>query len=254
MNIVKKVLPYIVAVLTLVIGVLVFLFVDIEGMLWHIQKEAPVNSEDIVSADSDDWLGDVSGREAGEGILHLTSAEQWEELGWEYVTVVPVQVYKTNVYSLAEWTTASRRSRSGTYKGSKDSAKEMPFDYLWGYAPYFAMEYNPYYIIELEDGTHILTMMSRSAANRASRGESIPLGTKEYFGSTQAKSLLKDICDSMDVSAEYYLCAIDEEWMEKNASFIFWGKAVCAVAVMAIILVLESVVRKRMEKKKDGAK
>lgn len=254
MNKVKKVLPYIVALLTLAAGVLVFLFVDVEGVLWSIQKEEPVNSEDIVSADSDEWLGDVSGREAGEGILQLTSAEQWEELGWEYVTVVPVQVYKTNVYSLAEWTTTSRHSRNGTYKGAKDSARKMPFDYLWGYAPYFAMEYNPYYIIELEDGSRILTMMSRSAASRASRGESIPLGRKEYFGSTQAKSLLKDICASMDVSTEYYLCAIDQEWMGKNAVLIFWGKAVCAVFVMAVIIVLESVVRKRVGKKEDVAK
>lgn len=254
MSIVKKLLPYIVAVLALAAGVLAFLFVDVEGLLWSVQKEAPVNSGDIVSADSPDWLGDVSGREAGEGILHLTSAEQWEELGWSYVTVDPVHVYKTNVYSLAEWTTTSRHSRNGTYKGSKDSARKRSFDYLWGYSPYFAMEYNPYYIVELEDGSRILTMMSRSAAGRAARGESLPLGRKENFGSIQAKSLLKDICDSMGVSTEYYLCAIDEDWMEKNALLIFWSKAVCAVAVIAIIVAAESAIEKCMRKKKSGEK
>lgn len=250
MEILKKVSGYIAAVLALAAGVLAFYFVDVEGLLWALQKEPPVNSGDIVSADSDDWLGDVAGREAGEGIRCLTSGEEWEELNKvDYVTVKPAHVYKTGVYKLADWADPSRRSRNGTYRGSKSNTKNMPFDYLWGYAPYLGMEYNPYYIVELEDGSRILAMMSRSAASRASHGKSMPLGVKEYYGGNS--TALKEVCESMGVSMEYYLRAIDEEWIGERALFILVGKAVCGVAALALVVVIDSVVEKKLKKKSE---
>ena len=67
MDIAKKIVPYLTAIASLAVGVLVFFLADVEGLLWSLQKEPPVNGEDIVSVDSEHWLGDVSGREAGEG-------------------------------------------------------------------------------------------------------------------------------------------------------------------------------------------
>lgn len=250
MEIVKKVSGYIAAVLALAAGVLTFYFADVEGLLWALQKEPPVNASDIVSAGSDDWLGDVAGREAGEGIRYLTDGEQWEELsGVEYVSVKPAHVYKTDVYRLADWADPSRRSRNGAYRGSKPNTRKMPFDYLWGYAPYLGMEYNPYYIVELEDGTRILAMMSRSAANRAAHGKSMPLGEKEHYGGNS--SALKEACDSMGVSMEYYLRAIDEEWIGKRALFILAGKFVCGVAALALVLVIDSALEKKLKRKNE---
>lgn len=248
MEILKKVSGYIAAVLALAAGVLTFYFANVEGLLWSLQKEPPVNGSEIVSADSDDWLGDVAGREAGEGIRYLTSGEEWEELGGiEYVTVKPAHVYKTDIYKLADWADPSRRSRNGTYRGSKSNTKNMPFDYLWGYAPYLGMEYNPYYIVELEDGSRILAMMSRSAASRASHGKSTPLGRKEYFGTNS--SALKEVCESMGVSMDYYLRAIDEEWIGKRALFIIVGKFVCGFLAFALVLAIDSVVEKKLKRK-----
>lgn len=250
MELLKKIAGYLFAVAALVIGILVFYAADVEGLIWMLQKGQPVNSEDIVSPDSDEWLGIVCGREAGEGIRHLTSGEEWEELnGVEYVTMEPARVYKTKVYTLADWADPSRRSRNGTYRGAKDRTKTMPFDYLWGYAPYLGMEYNPYYIVELEDGSRILTMMSRSAAGRASRGKSMPLGRKEHFGGSS--SALKEICESMGVSTDYYLRAIDEEWIGKWAMIILIGKLACGIGAFALVLVIDSVVEKRLKRKSE---
>ena len=250
MEIAKKIVPYLTAAASLAVGVLVFFLADVEGMIRLLQKEPPVNAADIVSADSEDWLGDVSGREAGEGIAHLTSKTEWEELNRvDYVTVDPVKVYNTNVYDLADWADNTRHSRNGTYRGSKPGAKKMPFDYLWGYPPYFGAEYNPYYIVELADGSRILTMMSRNAAARARRGESLPLGTKENLGNMQAEPLLREICKSMEVSTEYYLHALDEDWMAGRAGLVFYGKVFCGIAALAAVVVIGSVVEKRMKKK-----
>lgn len=245
MELLKKAVGYIEALAALTIGILAFYFVDVEGLLWTLQKGEAVNSVDIVSPDSDDWLGIVCGREAGEGIRHLTSGEEWEELsGAEYVTMEPSRVYKTGVYTLADWANPSRHSRNGTYKGPKDRTKTMPFDYLWGYAPYLGMEYNPYYIVELQDGSRILAMMSRSAASRASRGKSLPLGRKEHFGGNA--SAVKKICDSMGVSTDYYLCAIDEEWIGKRALIILIGKLVCGIGAFALTLAVGAIVEKKL--------
>lgn len=245
MEFLKKISGYVFAVAALAIGILVFYAADVEGLLWMLQKGEAVNSSDIVSPDSDDWLGIVCGREAGEGIRRLTDKEEWEELsGAEYVTVEPARVYHTKVYALADWADPSRRSRNGTYRGAKDRTRTMPFDYLWGYAPYLGMEYNPYYIVELEDGSRILAMMSRSAAARASRGKSMPLGRKEHFGGNA--SALSEICDSMGVSTEYYLRAIDEEWIGDRALIILIGKFVCGIAAMALALAVSSAVEKRL--------
>lgn len=248
MELLKKAAGYVEALAALAIGILVFYMADVEGLLWMLQKGEAVNSADIVSSDSDDWLGIVCGREAGEGIRHLTGGEEWEELsGAEYVTMEPSRVYKIRVYALADWANPSRHSRNGTYKGAKDRTKTMPFDYLWGYAPYLGMEYNPYYIVELQDGSRILSMMSRSAASRASRGKSLPLGRKEHFGGNT--SALKEICDSMGVSTDYYLCAIDEEWIGERALIILIGKFVCGVGAFALVLAVGAIVEKNLGKK-----
>lgn len=249
MDIAKKIVPYLTAIASLAVGVLVFFLADVEGLLWSLQKEPPVNGEDIVSVDSEHWLGDVSGREAGEGILHLTTGQEWEDLNRvDYVTADPVKIYNTNVYDLAEWADRTRRSRTGTYRGSKPGAKKMPFDYLWGYPPYFGAEYNPYYIVELEDGSRILAMMSRSAAARVRRGESLPLGTKENLGNMQAEPLLREFCKSVGVSTDYYLHALDEDWMESRVGLVFYGKIACGVTAFILVLVIGSVLEKRMKK------
>ena len=55
----------------------------------------------------------------------------------------------------------------------------------------------------------------------------------------------------MGVSMAYYLCAIDEEWIGERALFILVGKAVCGVAALALVVVIDSVVEKKLKKKSE---
>lgn len=121
-----------------------------------------------------------------------------------------------------------------------------------GYMPNFFTEYYPYYVIELEDGSHILAQMNRSIANKAGRGGeiSLPIGQKERLSSQYVKDSLLTLSRDMGFSTDYVLYVIDDPWQEANALWIFWGKVVAALVVVVLVLSMETVVKKVRGRKK----
>lgn len=243
-----KVWPYLVAGGALALGVVTFMLFDMEGILWAQRDQTPVSRAEI---ENGEWA-DHTGKNAGDGILSLTSQSQWENLGTEYVTVVPKSIYKTDIYSLAGWAERSLKNRTGAYRGSKHAHIKRSFDYFMGYMPNFFTEYYPYYVIELEDGSHILAQMNRSIANKAGRGGeiSLPIGQKERLSSQYVKDSLLTLSRDMGFSTDYVLYVIDDPWQEANALWIFWGKVVAALVVVVLVLSMETVLKKIRGRKK----
>lgn len=116
------------------------------------------------------------------------------------------------------------------------------------------VEYIPYYILELEDGSKILAQVSQNTAKALEKGESdaIPIGRKHGF-SQGAKNMLSDICEENQVSTEYVWYAIDNEWQKKNSFGILIGKAAVAVVFFFVLaVILELVVDKLLGKRKES--
>lgn len=245
----EKVWPYLLAAAALILGVATFVFFDVEGILWARRDQVPISRDEI---ENGEWESHT-GKTAGDGILSLTKQSEWESLGTEYVTVVPKSIYKTDMYSLAEWADRSLRSRTGAYRGSKDAHIKRTYDYFIGYVPNFFTEYYPYYVIELEDGSRILAQMNRSIANRVARGGevSLPIGQKERVSSQYVKDSLLTLSREMGFSTDYVLYVIDDPWQEANAPWIFWGKVVAAIVVVLLVLSMEAVVKKVRGRKKN---
>ncbi|MBD5459549.1 MAG: hypothetical protein HDR26_01210 [Lachnospiraceae bacterium] len=238
----EKIWPYLAAVAALGLGVVTFIFFDMEGILWAQREQQTVSRDEI---ENGEWANHT-GKTAGEGILSLTTQSEWDSLVVEYVTVVPRSIYKTNIYSLADWADRSLTNRTGAYRGSKDSHIKRSIDYFIGYMPRFFTEYYPYYVIELEDGSHILAQMNRSIANKIARGKEIalPIGQKERVSSQYVKDALLTLSRDMGFSTDYMLYVIDDQWQEANSLWIFWGKFAAAFAVFALVVSAETIVKK----------
>ena len=135
------------------------------------------------------------------------------------------------MYSLAKWVKHYTQKANGTSWRKLAETKKTAFD--------ISANYSPYYIIELEDGNHILAQMNRTIANKIQNGENIelPLGKKIGF-SKKAKELLKPICDEKKVSTDYVLYTIDNNWQAENADKIFYIKFVSAFVLFIVLAVI----------------
>ncbi len=228
----KKILDFIIVIASLAAAVFVFSGFNMEGILLKMNGQEAVSSQEIEDNPGVPYMG----RPSGEGIQEISSQAEWEEVlnDVDYVAVKPKSIQKTNVYSLAEWADAFKRRRNGAIGKQKASVKQVPLD--------LSLDYVPYYILELEDGSHILAQVSQNTAKEMKKGktDAVPLGRKHGF-SQGAKNLLAPICEEYQASTDYIWYAIDNEWQEKHSFEILIGKAVAAVVfffVLAVILEL----------------
>lgn len=225
----KKIVDYGLIFFALVIAILFFFWFDLEDILWNREVRETVSLSQIKDGSKRDCIG----KKAGEGIIRLKTKDEWEDVlnDVDYVTVVPKSVIKTNVYSLAKWEDHYTRRSNGTTGRKRADIRTSSLDIF--------AEYTPYYIVELEDGTHILAQMNRGIAKRIQKGEEVelPLGRKQGF-LTSAKKALKPICDKYDVDTKYVLYTIDDEWEKGKSDRIFIEKVVIAFVLFIVLAVV----------------
>lgn len=240
----KKVLDFIIVIVSLAAATFVFAGFNMEGILLKMNQPETIGSKEIEANPGTVYMG----YPAGEGIPEVRSQSEWEETlnDVDYVKVLPKSLKKTNVYSLAEWADPFRRRRNGAVGKQKPAVRQSPIDVF--------VEYIPYYILELEDGSKILAQVSQNTAKALEKGESdaIPIGRKRGF-SQGAKNMLSDICEENQVSTEYVWYAIDNEWQKKNSFGILIGKAAVAVVFFFVLaVILELVADKLLGKRKES--
>lgn len=225
----QKIINYGLIILSLFIGILFYFYFDIEGILWDKYEPKSISIEQIKS----DSTKDYTGLKTGEGITTITDLENWDKVinDIDYVKVIPRNIEKTNVYSLAKWVKHYTQKVNGTSGRKLAETKKTAFD--------ISANYSPYYIIELEDGNHILAQMNRAIANKIKNGENIELPLGKKIGLSQkAKNLLKPICDEKKVSTDYVLYTIDNNWQAENADKIFYTKFVIAFVLFIVLAVI----------------
>lgn len=225
----KNFVEYTLIILMFIIAVIFFVCFDLENIFWENRKSEKVGSQDIEANLAKDFIGE----KAGEGITFLTSKEEWEDTLNEvdYVSVVPKSIVKTDVYSLAKWVGHFKTRRNGSQGRKRAEVMQSKFDYT--------ANYTPYYIIELEDGTHILAQMNRGIAKKIQNGEKVelPLGKKKGL-LQRAKNLLKPICEEYDASNDYVLYTIDNDWEKENSTKIFIIKIVITIILFFVLTVI----------------
>lgn len=232
----KKILDGVLVVISLIAAVVVFEKFDMEEILWNRNEQSAVSSQEI----EEDRTKDYTGKPAGDGIVKIDSQSAWEKVlnDIDYVTVIPKGIEKTDVYSLAEWSDYYRKRKNGAAGRRKAEVKQSFMD--------ISLDYSPYYMIELEDGTHILAQMNRCIADNIEKGKeiSLPLGQKQGF-SQQAKNLLAPVCETYQISTEYVLYTIDNEWQSEHSFEIFLGKFIAAAIVFFMLAVALEVLADR---------
>ena len=225
----RKIINYILIMLSLFIGIIFYFSFDVETILWDKHEQESISNEQIKSNTTKDYIG----LKAGEGITQINNIEDWNKVlnNIDYVKVIPKSIEKTNVYSLAKWVEHYTKKPNGTSWRKLAEVKKTSFD--------ISANYTPYYIIELEDGNYILTQMNRAIANKIKNGENIELPLGKKIGISQkAKNLLKPICDEKKVSTDYVLYTIDNNWQAENADKIFYTKLIIAFVLFIVLAVI----------------
>lgn len=242
----KKILDFVIVVASLAAAVFVFSGFNMEGILKKMNPPAVVSSQQMEENPGAIYVGNP----AGEGIPEVHGKSDWEETlnSIKDITVVPKSIQKTDVYSLAEWADPFKRRRNGAVGKQKAAVKRSPVDVF--------LDYVPYYVVELEDGSHVLAQFSQNTAKEIQKGkiEKLPIGRKQGFSQT-AKSMLAPICEEYQAPGDYIFYAVDNEWQEKHSFEIMIGKAVVAVVFFFVLaVILELLVDKLFGKKnKQGA-
>lgn len=225
----KKIVDYSLIILSLVVAVICFLSFDLEGILWDFEKHDVIDSKRI----NENRAVNYTGFKRGEGIKIIRSKDDWEDIlnDIDYVTVVPKNIMKTDVYSLAKWKEKYTRRYNGTTGRKLSEVRKTTLD--------ISADYSPYYIIELDDNTHILAQMNRGIAKKIENGEKVelPIGKKIGF-SQSAKAELSQICKKMNVSTDYVLYTINDNWQKKHVNIILCGKILVSIIILFVLAVV----------------
>ncbi len=240
-NKIKKIVETIVIVLSLLFAIAFYYIFDLENSLFQKQLKT-VNQTQIEENRGTNYTG----KKAGVGIPDIKTKQEWEDTyAVDYITVTPVKITKTNVYSLANWADPYTKRRRGGSGRKRNAVQTELFDY--------DDNYRRYYVIELEDGTNILAQMNRGIANKIAKGETytLPLGRKVGLTST-AKKMLSSTIEEMNISDTYVLYTIDDEWQKSNATKIFLIKfGVSVIVFFAIAVGALTLMDKFIWKEKD---
>lgn len=224
----KTIIDYILIILSFLIAIFFYTSFDVENILWNRYKRETINQETINQNKTKEYTGSIPDKD----ITVIKSKEEWDKVvnTIEYISVIPKSIYKTNIYSLAKWVDFYTKQPNGTSKRKLEEVKKTSFD--------ISSNYIPFYIIELEDGSHILAQMNRGIAKKIQNGERVllPLGKKIGF-SKKAKNLLKPICEEWEVETDYVLYTIDNTWQADNKNKI-WIIKLTISALLFIILAI----------------
>lgn len=232
---IRKLIDYFMVVVAAIIAIVFYLNFDLEQILWEKHEQIIMTADDIKADTTIDYAGLV----AGDDILSLTTAKEWEVLEYyDYATAVPVSIDKTSVYSLAKWIGYYEKSPSGAARRKLKETEKRIVD--------LTATHCPYYIMELQDGSRILVQMNRGLARQIEKGKNIELPLGQKIGMTKtAKNLLEPICKELNVSMNGVLYTIDNYWSAKNANIITYGKYAAAFVVWLVLSVaLQSVIEK----------
>jgi len=238
---IRKIIDYLMVVVAAIIAIIFYFNFDLEQILWERHEQIIMTADDIKADTTIDYTGLV----AGDDILSLTTAQEWEALDYyDYATAVPVSIKKTSIYSLAKWVGYYTKSASGTARRKLEETEKRMVD--------LTATHCPYYIMEVQDGSRMLVQMNRGLAKQIEKGKNIELPLGQKIGMTKtAKNLLEPICKELNVSTDGVLYTIDNYWSAKNANIITWGKYAAAFVVWLVLsVVLQSVIEKILLKRK----
>ena len=232
----KKIINYTLITIGLIIAVIFYFSFDLESILWNTAYRPSTSIEKIKENPGKDYIG----ANPADDITLIKNKEEWEKVLNEvdYVTVIPKSIIKTNVYSRAKWVDQYKKTSTGSSGRKLAEAKQTSLD--------ISADYTPYYIIELEDGSHILAQMNRGIAKQIKKGEEVklPIGKKKGLTKT-AKSMLETICDEWETSTDYVLYTIDNDWSKDNADGILIMKlAASTVLAIALAVILQIIYEK----------
>lgn len=233
----KNIVDYSIIVLVFILSLIFFFVFDLEGILLSRYDKEVISKNDIENNKAKDYTGLY----AGDDITLVKNATEWDDVlnDIDYITIIPKSIVKTNVYSLAKWESYYETKRNGSSGRRLAEVKNTTLD--------ISSKYIPYYIIELDDSSHILAQMNRSTARKIEKGESIrlPLGKKIGF-SQKTKDMLKPICDEYNVSTKYVFYSIDNNWQKENKDKIMFGKFGISFAIFIVMSVVLQLIVNRL--------
>lgn len=228
MNI-EKIVDYTLIAICFIFSVFFYVLFDLENILWDRFDRPIISTQDIEF----DRSRDYTGYKAGEDIPNITNKDEWDDLlnDIDYARITPKSIVKTDVYSRANWIEAYTRKSNGATGRRLSDVRKSPLD--------ISANYSPYYIIELEDGTHILAQMNRGIADKISKGQKVelPLGQKRGLTNT-AKKLLKETYDEYDVITDHVFYTIRDSWEAEQTNRIMIEKAIISFVLFTILAVL----------------
>ncbi len=228
MNI-EKIVDYTLIAICFIFSVFFYVLFDLENILWDRFDRPIISTQDIEF----DRSRDYTGYKAGEDIPNITNKDEWDDLlnDIDYARITPKSIVKTDVYSRANWIEAYTRKSNGATGRRLSDVRKSPLD--------ISANYSPYYIIELEDGTHILAQMNRGIADKISKGQKVelPLGQKRGLTNT-AKKLLKETYDEYDVITDHVFYTIRDSWEAEQTNRIMIEKAIISFVLFIILAVL----------------
>lgn len=228
MNI-EKIVDYTLIAICFIFSVFFYVLFDLENILWDRFDRPIISTQDIEF----DRSRDYTGYKAGEDIPNITNKDEWDDLlnDIDYARITPKSIVKTDVYSRANWIEAYTRKSNGATGRRLSDVRKSPLD--------ISANYSPYYIIELEDGTHVLAQMNRGIADKISKGQKVelPLGKKRGLTNT-AKKLLKETYDEYDVITDHVFYTIRDSWEAEQANRIMIEKAIISFVLFIVLAVL----------------
>jgi hypothetical protein len=212
---------------------------------------SPVDLVDI----EEDSRGEYIGKQSGEGIPVLTSSYELNDSTYsynDYITVEPKSIMPLGVYRLKD--SGQSRSASISYSGRRRIYEsEIP---LYTDSPFITdrYRYNQYYLIELQDGTYIVSYLDDYYAKKIMRGKKItfPMGRKDTVIGTE-KSLLKEALEEIeeyDISEfEYILCLAHDKHYNNTRILDFIIRIFLGIIIFILFCVVTIIVGNAWKKR-----
>ena len=183
---------------------------------------------------------DFVGHQPGDDIPVLQTAEDLPVSESFYMTVKPVDIIPTNVYTLQPWADPYEKVRSGrrSYTNGKPKDRVVQTDML------LSNEYNRFYLLELQDGSHIFAQLPSQYVSAIEKGKDVtmPIGKREWFNDN-SEIYLKEFCEQYGAEVDCMLYFFNNEWYASNDTlflFVRIGGGFTLYLVLAFILLTVS--------------
>lgn len=234
----KKIINVLLVTLSLCIGFFAYMEIDVEAYLYAKDQQPSISLTQIKKERKD-----YCGKPAGNGITVVKDMNTWDNVlnNIDYVTLEVKSIKKTDVYALAPWASYFSRKSNGTPRRRRQDVKTSWLDY--------DINYTPYYIVELRDGSKLIAQFNRSTAKKiADKDITVrPLGQKKGILQSAKQKLAK-----YNVSTKYIFYAIDNEWQNEHNDALFFIKAGIGCFVFLICSILSLVIANHLLDKKQS--